>query len=1033
MEISNTRANLLTEHSPSSRPVPAASCSVTFAQRQSCCCGEHSRQLNNDRILSKRDVGCCCCCEHHDGKLWGTSSRPAISTGPWDATRSYEQPPPPQVARHSLDQEMRSSHDQIRYSLHTPYNKLMGSPHRMVSAASLLTPAEELISAINKLNLKIERYGLKDEQNGCISTGDNRNCSGPSPQPPASTPSHSASKRERALHRLRQGLIGHALEVQTPFGTKLVIYADWAASGRLLWQVERFMIQNVYPLYANVHTEVGTCANATGQRFEEARASVARCVDAPQQEYAVVFTGSGMTGAAFKLAHLLGLGKRTAASKRSVEHGRQAVVMYSIMEHHSNCLLWRELDCQTVVIGEDQDGLPDLQQLEEELQKHAGAPLIVGSFSAGSNVTGIAPDVHKIAALLHRHGAIAAFDYASAGSSHKVSCVPTGAQHKALDRSLDAVMISPHKLVGGPGACGVLVVRRSIVRTVEPQSPGGGTVSYVNGTQHWYEDNIERREEAGTPDVLGAIRCALAMQIHSTLGPAGTHGAGVAHVMRALHAWKADTRIDVVGSDRRAFWDEHRRLPLISFNIVVPLRRGDSKRGAGVGALEGRRKALLHPQYVAAVLSDVFGVQARAGCACAGPYGQVLLQRQLVSQCGCTGEDLQAVDRQAAAGDAWVKPGWVRVYFSFLMSTAEVDYIIRAVQEAARHGHKLLPSYILDVSTGTFKHRSSSGITEAVTTGAAVKAWLGREQSNAGEHSNTVQQLRSEEADSLHSMPRQTLDEDRLQEQLQQQLHAGSHILLHPPEALMPHPALAAHVHPPGRDVRDSHARWFLLPEESSLVAEDDDFLEEPMHTTHTRSSTNLTESWSRSQRSRATPHKVRSTCAGHQTPGGQCQSRQCQVPRGRGHVQSSLGSDTIDGSGHSRRRPLSTGPAPRSSSAGGPRAAPGSAHARPEARPLMASDRSSKYRARPRSGSTAAGRPYSCWGVPGNLADARTSRACEGEQPATGRLSATVVRSPAKGKHMNDSDRARAAIAAGKAALAASMRRRKLRSCPPR
>lgn len=202
---------------------------------------------------------------------------------------------------------------------------------------------------------------------------------------------------------------------------------------------------------------------------------------------------------------------------------------------------------------------------------------------------------------------------------------------------------------------------------------GGGTVSYVNATQHWFDDNIERREEAGTPDVLGAIRCALAMQIHASLGPCRTHSIAAAHTMRALHTWEGEARIDIVGSDRHAFWDEHQRLPLVSFNVVVPLRH---TRSIGNCGLKGRRKALLHPQFVAAVLSDVFGIQARAGCACAGPYGQVLLQRQLALQCGCTDEDLQAIDNHAAAGDTWVKPGWVRVYFSFLMSEAEADYII---------------------------------------------------------------------------------------------------------------------------------------------------------------------------------------------------------------------------------------------------------------------------------------------------------------------------------------------------------------------
>lgn len=196
---------------------------------------------------------------------------------------------------------------------------------------------------------------------------------------------------------------------------------------------------------------------------------------------------------------------------------------------------------------------------------------------------------------------------------------------------------------------------------------------YVNSSQHWYDRSVERREEAGTPDVLGAIRCALAMQLHASLGPCSTRQRACAHTMRAMHAWSGDERIDIVGSDRAACWDEAQRLPLVSFNVVLPLCHHSSQNHSG---LHGRQKALLHPQFVAAVLSDLFGIQARAGCACAGPYGQVLLQRQLMSQCGCSRKDLSILDQQAASGHAWVKPGWVRVYFSYLMTQDEVDYII---------------------------------------------------------------------------------------------------------------------------------------------------------------------------------------------------------------------------------------------------------------------------------------------------------------------------------------------------------------------
>lgn len=528
---------------------------------------------------------------------------------------------------------------------------------------------------------------------------------------------------------VRGSLIGRGAVIATPFGERVMTYADWTASGRLLSIVEDFMQREVHPWYANVHTEVGACGVRMNQLYEDARATVAGAVNADTRDYAVLFCGAGMTAAIAKLAHLMGIHRRVTprggTSRWPFARGasKRPVVLVSGLEHHSNCVFWRELDCVLRVIPEDAAGVPDLGVLEHELRAHAAAPLVLGCFSAGSNVTGIRPDVPALTRLLRRHGALVAFDFAAAGSCSDVRAVFGPGEGEYLD----AVMLSPHKYPGGPGSSGVLLVRRDAVRSSTPQVAGGGTVQYVTPNKHWFLEGIEAREEPGSPNPLAAIRAALAMGIQRAVGPQHVHAEGARHCGRVLPAWASCPAIHVLGSDRAAFWRAD-RLSIVSFNVIVRRpecgKRAAGLTGGGAEGADGTSNAYLHPQFVAALLNDVYGIQARAGCSCAAPYGAVLLAAPFASVCGFNAQHWAQLEKVVVAGNGWAKSGWVRVNFNYLMTSAEVDYIKSAVLQVAQHGWKLLPNYRLDPLTGIFRHTSAVSETASACITAGVDAAL---------------------------------------------------------------------------------------------------------------------------------------------------------------------------------------------------------------------------------------------------------------------------------------------------------------------
>ena len=504
---------------------------------------------------------------------------------------------------------------------------------------------------------------------------------------------------------LRAQTLGADATVATPFGERPLVYTDYTASGRQLAFVEDYL-RGLAPLYANSHTEDSLTGRTATRLLHEAEAALKESLNAGP-DGRVVCCGAGSTAAIHKLQEFLGIAIAPATREACFGHAREAfgedaaetlrrelaahqpVVFVGPYEHHSNEVTWREGLCEVVEVGLDGRGQICLDDLERQLAdpRWEGRRL-VGSFSAASNVTGVVAPVREIARALHRHGALALFDYAAGGPYLDIDMTPEGDPEGALD----AVFLSPHKFLGGPGAAGVLVFNERLYpKALPPSVGGGGTVLYVSSEGHEFTADVEEREKAGTPGLYQTLRAALAMQVKDAVGVEAIHAREQALLRRAFASWSEDERIEILGP-----LDPAERLAIVSFNVRVDA------------------ETVLHPRFVTVLLNDLFGIQSRAGCSCAGPYGHRLL--------GIGAEESGRFRTCILDGHHGVKPGWCRVGFHFALSDAEADYVVEAVRFVAAHGAAFLPLYAFDVDTGAWTHRDGDPSSPPFSLAAALAA-----------------------------------------------------------------------------------------------------------------------------------------------------------------------------------------------------------------------------------------------------------------------------------------------------------------------
>lgn len=476
------------------------------------------------------------------------------------------------------------------------------------------------------------------------------------------------------LDFINDNVIGKDSVFHGPYGWRKVLYCDYTASSKPLQCIEDYIKSDVLPMYANTHTT--TCATALQMTYfrQEARDIVRNSVRASEHD-AVIFTANGVTGAVHKLINALHL-------------QRPPVVFCGPYEHHSNLLPWREIAAWTVRITETQTGV-SLKHLEAALHKwsNSGLPMI-GCFSAASNVTGCISDTEAISVLLHKYGALSVWDYATAAPYLDINMHPYVEHGNA---SKDAIFISPHKFVGGIGTPGVLVVQKNLLKNPIPSYHGGGSVFFVSEKSHTFIQDHELREEGGTPDIVGAVRCGLCFKLKNDVGCATIMAAEKAIYNKVSDAWRKSENIEILGTND---FDSD-CLAIFSFLIRHP--------ASGL---------YLHYSFVTALLNDLFGIQARGGCMCAGPYAQDLLglsaeyvekYQQVLT------EDVRLDRRHLRRFKEYSKyevlrPGFVRVTIPYFFNEKQVDFIINAVLFLAESAWQLLPQYTFDPDTGEWRH-----------------------------------------------------------------------------------------------------------------------------------------------------------------------------------------------------------------------------------------------------------------------------------------------------------------------------------------
>lgn len=451
----------------------------------------------------------------------------------------------------------------------------------------------------------------------------------------------------------RKNILGIDQTFESPYGEKKVLYVDWTASGRLYGPLEEKMTNNFGPFVANTHTETSALGTTMTHAYHHARDIIKKHVNSGKDDV-LITCGSGMTGVVNKFQRILGLKiPENLSNMVSIPDAERPVVFISHMEHHSNQTSWLETIAKVVVIPCNELGLFCLENFKTILEEYKDAPYKIASITSCSNVTGIETPFHEVAKLMHQNNGLCFVDFACSAPYVDIDMHP-----EDQESYLDAIFLSPHKFLGGPGSSGVLVFNKKLYKNTVPDNPGGGTVTWTNPWGgHRYIDNIEEREDGGTPGFLQAIRVSLAMKLKDKMG--------VSNILKREH------ELLMILFDR------------LKFQKKISILAEDQKDRLGVVSMtiEG-----LHHDLAVKILNDRFGIQSRGGCSCAGTYGHYLLG---IDQ----DESDDIVKKVEAEGSCLLKPGWIRTSIHPTTSTAEVEFLCDSLISLAENKDEWVKDY----------------------------------------------------------------------------------------------------------------------------------------------------------------------------------------------------------------------------------------------------------------------------------------------------------------------------------------------------
>ncbi|MDT0557487.1 aminotransferase class V-fold PLP-dependent enzyme [Ichthyenterobacterium sp. W332] len=496
------------------------------------------------------------------------------------------------------------------------------------------------------------------------------------------TPKHKTNSTdlESYFNQFRKHIIGIDQEFESPFGLKKILYTDWTASGRLYRPIEEKLCNEFGPYVANTHTETTVSGTAMTKAYHKAKHIIKNHVHCNEDDVLIV-SGNGMTGVVNKFQRILGLKvPENIRQYTSVPDEIKPVVFVSHMEHHSNHTSWLETIAKVEVIPPGKEGLFSLENLEELLLEYKDYTLKIASVIGGSNVTGIETPYHDIAELMHKHGGVCFVDFACSAPYVNIDMHPENE-----DRALDAIFFSPHKFLGGPGTCGVLIFNKKLYKNMIPDCPGGGTVSWTNPWgEHKYIDNIEDREDGGTPGFLQTIKTALAIKLKEQMGVKKMLEREHQILNTIFKALEPVKNLHILAEQHKE------RLGVISFYIDE-----------------------LHYNLGVKLLNDRFGIQTRGGCSCAGTYGHYLLHVDY--------ETSHELTNEITIGDLVRKPGWIRLSIHPTTTNAEVKFICNSLVALSKHHKTWANDYRYVGESNEFIHNN---VVDNCTEDLLLKQWF---------------------------------------------------------------------------------------------------------------------------------------------------------------------------------------------------------------------------------------------------------------------------------------------------------------------